>query len=162
MVSDRTSASAWGKRVGRRKRRDGGIGRVCEWFFVGTRRQHEAAARALQEMGCDYGQGYYFSEPIEAELALQRLRTQHPFQPPAQATGTFAPQKDTTADGTNLFQFVGVPTQDFIFVAGSIPTLHQEGTFERGRIFVVGAAARGVYGDIYARYLDLAGVQPGD
>jgi len=50
----------------------------------------EAAARALQEMGCDFGQGYYFSEPIEAELALQRLRTQHPFQPIAQ-TGTFAP-----------------------------------------------------------------------
>ena len=48
----------------------------------------EAAARALQEMGCEFGQGYYFSEPIEAELALQRLRTQHPFQP-AQATGSF-------------------------------------------------------------------------
>jgi EAL domain-containing protein (putative c-di-GMP-specific phosphodiesterase class I) len=67
----------------------------------------EAAAKALQEMGCEYGQGYYFSEPIEAELALQRLRTQHPFQAP-QATGTFAPQKekekekekDTTGDET--------------------------------------------------------------
>ena len=51
----------------------------------------EAAARALQEMGCEFGQGFYFSEPIEAELALQRLRTQHPFQPPAAQTGTFAP-----------------------------------------------------------------------
>jgi diguanylate cyclase (GGDEF)-like protein len=67
----------------------------------------EAAARALQEMGCEYGQGYYFSEPIEAELALQRLRTQHPFQPPQQtgtfapqSTGTFAPQPDTTSAET--------------------------------------------------------------
>jgi diguanylate cyclase (GGDEF)-like protein len=60
----------------------------------------EAAARALQEMGCEFGQGYYFSEPIEAELALQRLRTQHPFQPPQQ-TGTFQPpQPDTTGAET--------------------------------------------------------------
>jgi diguanylate cyclase (GGDEF)-like protein len=62
----------------------------------------EAAARALQEMGCDFGQGYYFSEPIEAELALQRLRTQHPFQPPAAQTGTYAPvaAPATTSDET--------------------------------------------------------------
>jgi len=41
----------------------------------------EAAAKALQQMGCAFGQGYYFSEPIESELALQRLSSQQPFQP---------------------------------------------------------------------------------
>jgi diguanylate cyclase (GGDEF)-like protein len=59
----------------------------------------EAAARALQEMGCEYGQGYYFSEPIEAELALQRLRTQHPFTP-AQSTGTYHSPIQQTSTGT--------------------------------------------------------------
>ena len=43
--------------------------------------ESEAAASALQQMGCEYGQGYYFSAPIEAEQALQRLSSQAPFQP---------------------------------------------------------------------------------
>ena len=50
----------------------------------------EAAAKALQEMGCDFGQGYYFSEPIEAELALQRLRSQQPFETQDMGSETIA------------------------------------------------------------------------
>ena len=34
----------------------------------------QGAAQALQQMGCQYGQGYFFCEPIEAEEALQCLR----------------------------------------------------------------------------------------
>ena len=35
----------------------------------------QAAAQALEEMGCHLGQGYFFCEPIEAEEALQCLRS---------------------------------------------------------------------------------------
>jgi diguanylate cyclase (GGDEF)-like protein len=48
----------------------------------------EEAAQALQAMGCDYGQGYYFSEPIEAEPALQLLRSGQPFQPRPESSAT--------------------------------------------------------------------------
>jgi EAL domain-containing protein (putative c-di-GMP-specific phosphodiesterase class I) len=34
----------------------------------------EAAADALRKMGCEYGQGYFFSEPVQPEVALQHLR----------------------------------------------------------------------------------------
>jgi EAL domain-containing protein (putative c-di-GMP-specific phosphodiesterase class I) len=34
----------------------------------------KAAAQSLLQMGCEYGQGYFFSEPVEAEEALRLLR----------------------------------------------------------------------------------------
>jgi diguanylate cyclase (GGDEF)-like protein len=40
----------------------------------------EAAASSLKAMGCRFGQGYYFSEPIEADAALKRLRSQVAFE----------------------------------------------------------------------------------
>jgi predicted signal transduction protein with EAL and GGDEF domain len=63
--------------------RDGTDGRQPESHGDRGIVETESAAKAPQEMGCDYGQGYYFSEPIEADLALQQLRTQHPFHTPA-------------------------------------------------------------------------------
>jgi len=33
-------------------------------------------AERLRELGCEYGQGYYFSQPLEAKAALQFLRRQ--------------------------------------------------------------------------------------
>jgi EAL domain-containing protein (putative c-di-GMP-specific phosphodiesterase class I) len=36
----------------------------------------EAAAQALRQMGCEYGQGYFFSKPVVAEIAVQFLRDQ--------------------------------------------------------------------------------------
>jgi len=35
----------------------------------------QASAKSLQEMGCGYAQGFYFGEPLVAEEALHRLRT---------------------------------------------------------------------------------------
>jgi diguanylate cyclase (GGDEF)-like protein len=34
----------------------------------------QAAAQALQQMGCNFGQGYFFCAPVEAEEALECLR----------------------------------------------------------------------------------------
>ena len=35
------------------------------------------AAQALKQMGCQFGQGYLFSVPIEADVLAQRLQAQH-------------------------------------------------------------------------------------
>jgi hypothetical protein len=34
----------------------------------------QAAAQALLQMGCNFGQGNFFSAPVEAEQALEQLR----------------------------------------------------------------------------------------
>jgi diguanylate cyclase (GGDEF)-like protein len=60
----------------------------------------ETAAKALREMGCNYGQGYYFSEPIEDELALHWLRTQEPFQPPPAAISTTTQARSLEEDSS--------------------------------------------------------------
>jgi hypothetical protein len=41
----------------------------------------EAAAAALKAMGCRYGQGYYFSPPLESAAAYEKLRGQEPLEP---------------------------------------------------------------------------------
>jgi len=35
----------------------------------------QAAAQTLLQMGCNFGQGYFFSAPVEAEEAFEQLRT---------------------------------------------------------------------------------------
>jgi diguanylate cyclase (GGDEF)-like protein len=59
--------------------------------------ESEAAAAALKAMGCRFGQGYYFSEPIEADAALKRLRAQDSFKPaekPAELAVMSPPNQD--------------------------------------------------------------------
>jgi diguanylate cyclase (GGDEF)-like protein len=41
----------------------------------------EAAAAALKAMGCRYGQGYYFSPPLESAAAYEKLRGQESLEP---------------------------------------------------------------------------------
>ncbi|HVW68318.1 MAG TPA: bifunctional diguanylate cyclase/phosphodiesterase [Steroidobacteraceae bacterium] len=50
--------------------------------------ESEAVASALQAMGCEYGQGYYFSKPLEAPAAFHRLWSQQPFEPAALSAET--------------------------------------------------------------------------
>jgi EAL domain len=59
----------------------------------------EAAAASLKAMGCRYGQGYFFSAPVEAEAALQTLRSQASVAP-AQATSATLITSPLAQDGS--------------------------------------------------------------
>jgi len=74
----------------------------------------EAAAHALQEMGCDFGQGYYFSEPLEGELALQRLQSHRPFEPGRESSETMEMTAQEIDDSPTLM----LPAQ-------SLPVSHE-------------------------------------
>ena len=47
----------------------------------------EAAASALKAMGCRYGQGFYFSPPLEAADAFEKLRCQQRLEPAQPSAG---------------------------------------------------------------------------
>ena len=59
----------------------------------------EAAAASLKAMGCRYGQGYFFSAPVEAEAALQTLRSQASVAP-AQSTSATVITSPPAQDGS--------------------------------------------------------------
>lgn len=60
----------------------------------------EAAAAALKAMGCRYGQGFYFSPPLESANAYEKLRGQQPLEPlqVAQPQGAQPPPVRTAVD----------------------------------------------------------------
>jgi EAL domain-containing protein (putative c-di-GMP-specific phosphodiesterase class I) len=88
----------------------------------------EAAARSLAGLGCDFGQGYYFSAPLEAAAALELLRvsplpTTIVSAPPGAAAGSEAAP---AADATLILE--DTPT----LVLPDTPTLMLEAMTEKG------------------------------
>jgi EAL domain-containing protein (putative c-di-GMP-specific phosphodiesterase class I) len=72
------------------------------------------AAQDLQRMGCDYAQGYFFCEPLEAEDALQVLRATHTTLPAAKPAAAAA--KAWTDDSPTLSQKVPVMSDDTLML----------------------------------------------
>jgi diguanylate cyclase (GGDEF)-like protein len=61
----------------------------------------QAAAQALQQMGCHFAQGYFFSPPVEAEQALDQLRragTLRATIPVARVAANEPSQRDTASE----------------------------------------------------------------
>ena len=75
-------------------------GRTAVFAMIET----EEAASALKDMGCEFGQGYFFSEPVTAEAALKYLRGEPfpartaPPRSPAIAPDAIAPDDSPTRE----------------------------------------------------------------
>jgi diguanylate cyclase (GGDEF)-like protein len=88
----------------------------------------EAAAASLARLGCNFGQGYYFSAPLEAPAALELLRSSpspSTFVSPLPAAAE-EPHRDPTADETMILE--DTPT----LVLPDTPTLVLEGALDPG------------------------------
>jgi len=59
----------------------------------------QAAAQDLQRMGCDYAQGYYYCEPLDAEEALHMLLSYNSGTPHARAVSTSLGKDELTIAG---------------------------------------------------------------
>jgi diguanylate cyclase (GGDEF)-like protein len=73
--------------------------------------ESEAAATALQAMGCDYGQGFYFSEPLEAPAAFHYLHSRQPL-------ATAVPTSETL----ELHPLEEDSSSTMVLPAGSVPS----------------------------------------
>jgi diguanylate cyclase (GGDEF)-like protein len=62
----------------------------------------DEAARDLQQMGCDYAQGYFYCEPVEAEEAFQVLRCSEGSLRAARSTDRIADDSPTTISERNV------------------------------------------------------------
>ncbi len=76
--------------------------------------ESEAAATALQQMGCEYGQGFYFSEPIDAEAALGRMRSQEPFRPRAPSNTLAVPALPDDTSATRVLAPLADPSPTLV------------------------------------------------
>jgi hypothetical protein len=68
--------------------------------------ESEAAARSLGELGCNFAQGYYFSEPLEAADAFELVR-RSPGVSTVVAPGpaaAAAPRSDGAGDETMIIE----------------------------------------------------------
>jgi diguanylate cyclase (GGDEF)-like protein len=73
----------------------------------------KAAAQALVHMGCDFGQGYFFSPPVEAEEAFRQLRS-------AARIGGLGSAEEADAGAAALMPEAGDDSPTLILPAGMI------------------------------------------